>query len=150
MPLHDGAIDRIRVQLEDIGRGRRVDILIIGMLSDEQHARICAVRRSRRLPEVESKELVYLGRHHYESRVAQGYCIADLLLQLAAATAADADVHAVGKMTSLKSRRERDDGHGCRVRDMAILELTARKPRVEIFSVIPVGDGRSPKTTKPR
>ena len=150
MPLHDGAIDRIRRQLEDIQRGRRVDIIVIGALTDEQHACICDFRRSRRLPDVESKELAYLGRHHFESRVAQGYCIEDLLMQLAAATASDAEVHAVGKMTSLRSRHDRDDGHGCRVRDRAILELTARKPRVEVFSVIPTGDGRSPKTTKPR
>jgi hypothetical protein len=53
-------------------------------------------------------------------------------------------------MIGLASGNERDDGYACRVRDKAVLELTARKPRIEVFSVIPVGDGRTPKTTKPR
>jgi hypothetical protein len=45
-------------------------------------------------------------------------------------------------MTALHAARDRADGYGCMVRDMAVFELSARKPRVELYSVIPKGDRR--------
>ena len=53
-------------------------------------------------------------------------------------------------MTSLMASQPRDDGYGKQVRDHAVLELTARKPRVELFSVIPKGDGRQKNDKAPR
>lgn len=150
MPLYEGATQRIALQLDAIARGRWGDIIAVGRIKMQQFGRIAEARLSRGLPGPESDEIVYLGRHHLESRAAQGYLVRDLVAQLASALAADADVVAAGKMIGLMNRCERDDGYGCRVRDKAILEFTARKPRIEVFSVIPVGDGRIPKTTKPR
>ena len=150
MPLYEGATQRIARQLEAVARGRRVDIIAIGCLTREQHGRIADARRKRGLQGPDSDEIVYLGRHHYESRAAQGYVVSDLVAQVASALASDAEVVVLGKMVGLVSRNERDDGYGCRVRDRAVLELTARKPRIEVFSVIPIGDGRASKTTKPR
>ncbi|TAM49722.1 MAG: hypothetical protein EPN57_25020 [Paraburkholderia sp.] len=43
-------------------------------------------------------------------------------------------------MTTVQSTVLRDDGYGAMVRDEAVLELYARKPRAELFSVIPKGD----------
>ena len=86
MPLHDGAIEAIRKQLECISIGERVSLIVI--------------------------------------------------------ISADAVPFIRGSMTSLMASQPRDDGYGKQVRDHAVLELTARKPRVELFSVIPKGDGR--------
>ena len=45
-------------------------------------------------------------------------------------------------MTALKNPVQRNDGYGNNVNDLGILELTQRKPRAELFSVIPKGDGK--------
>ncbi|MUV15332.1 hypothetical protein [Noviluteimonas gilva] len=142
MPLHDGAIDAIRQQLECISIGERVSLIVIGCLTRTQHDAIRAFRASRNLPGAESPEIVYLGRHHFASRSKQGYTVEDLLRQIDAGLSADAVPFIRGSMTSLMASRPRDDGYGKQVRDHAVLELTARKPRVELFSVIPKGDGR--------
>lgn len=150
MPLYDGAIELLRVQLDALRRGERVSLVVLGSLTDDQHRALCEFRLSRGLPGSASPEIVYLGRHHYDSRAAQGYTVEDMVLQVEAALAADAEPLFTGKMTSIRSRIDRADGYGCMVRDQAIFEMTARKPRVELYSVIPKGDGRSAKTTKPR
>lgn len=150
MPLYAGIIDELRRHLAEIMAGRKVPLLEIGQLTTEQHLRLNELRNGAGLPGAESPGIVYIGRHHVESRCLQGYTLEDLLLQIDAATAHDAEPLFQGKMTSLRSIRLRSDGYGCQVRDQAVLEMTARKPRVEVFSVIPKGDGRVPKTTKPR
>jgi hypothetical protein len=48
------------------------------------------------------------------------------------------------KMTALDSVARREDGYGNMVRDRAVLELTQRKPRAELYSVIPKGDTNKP------
>ena len=150
MCLYDGMLTVVRRQLQLIAEGKWVSLVEVGCLTDDQHRQLCEFRERRGLPKVESPQIVYLGRHHYDSRVVQGYTINDLVQQLEASTVDDAKPMFAGKMTSLLSPRLRADGYGRMVRDQAVLELTARKPRVEVFSVIPKGDGLIPKTTKPR
>jgi hypothetical protein len=142
MPLHDGASDAIRRQLESIQSGVRVSPIVIGCLTRSQHDAIRTFRALRNLCGAESPEIVYLGRHHFTSRSRQGYNVDDLLQQIQAGLAEDAVPLIRGSMTSLMAARPRDDGYGNQVRDHAVFELTARKPRVELFSVIPKGDGR--------
>ena len=48
------------------------------------------------------------------------------------------------RMTMLRAPTLREDGYGNRVRDEGICELTRRKPRIELFSVIPKGEFVSP------
>ena len=83
-----------------------------------------------------------MGRHHYMSRIQQGYVVEDLLLQIEASLAEDAVPFLRGTMTALQSTRDRCDGYGNNVRDLAVFELSTRKPRAELFSVIPKGDRR--------
>jgi hypothetical protein len=47
-------------------------------------------------------------------------------------------------MTALEAGERRNDGYGNMVRDRAILELTQRKPRAELYSVMPKGDTIKP------
>ncbi|MFA9487035.1 hypothetical protein LU276_08525 [Moraxella haemolytica] len=44
----------------------------------------------------------------------------------------------------LKSTILRDDGYGNMVWDWAIFEMTAKQPKIELFSVIPKGDDNKP------
>ncbi|WP_199189387.1 hypothetical protein [Trinickia dabaoshanensis] len=64
--------------------------------------------------------------------------------QIASALAADAVVMPNAKMTALESVTRREDRYGNVVRDRAVLELTQRKPRAELYSVIPKGDANKP------
>lgn len=150
MPLYEGILDALHAHLARVLAGERVPLIEIGQLTPEQHQALNLLRAAKGLPGAESPGIVYIGKHHVESRCPQGYTVADLVLQISASTAADAEPIFMGKMTSLRSRHARPDGYGCMVFDQAVLEMTARKPRVEVFSVIPKGDGRAPKTTKPR
>lgn len=59
--------------------------------------------------------------------------------------AADAVVAPSAKMTALERATHRADGYGNMVRDRAVLELTQRKPRAELYSVIPKGDTNKPR-----
>lgn len=117
-------------------------MLVIGCLTAAQHRQIRAFRASRNLAGAESPEIVYVGRHHYASRAKQGYTVDDMVAQVSAGLAADAIPFPRGSMTALRACRMRDDGYGKQVCDHAVFELTARKPHVELFSVIPKGDGR--------
>ena len=150
MPLNDGALNLIRQALDAVAQGQRLPMVSIGWFTDEQYQEIRRLQVARQFQPLESPEIIYRGRHHYESRIPQGYVVDDLLLQIEWALANDAEALFFGKMTSLRSRRLRSDGYGQQVRDEAIFEMTASKPRAELFSVIPKGDGRKPKTTKPR
>lgn len=150
MPLHPSANQLIFDHLLALERGERVALIVVGMLTDAQLGQINFGREKLGLPNVESPEVVYLGRHHFESRSAQGYTCQDMAAQLESALADHAIAIVVPRGTTLQSTVPRADGYGNMVRDQAVLELTARKPRIEVFSVIPKGDHNAPKTTKPR
>ena len=125
-----------------------MQLIAIGALSNSQFRQINFERVKLGLPEIVSAEIVYLGRHHFQSRTTQGYTCADMLQQLEWAISDHAIPKVVSRGTTLQSAVERPDGYGNMVRDQAILDVTARKPRVEVFSVIPKGDKISPKNSK--
>lgn len=127
-----------------------MQLITIGELTSSQLRQINFGRIKLGLPDVESPEIVYLGRHHFCSRKAQGYTEGDMSQQIEWALADHAVAFVVPKGTTLQSAVDRPDGYGNMVRDQAVLDVTARKPRVEVFSVIPKGDRIGPKTTKPR
>ena len=144
MPLYDDACERIKQQLEQIAEGQRVPLIEIGSLTFQQHQHVREIRASLELPDVESPAIVYIGHHHFASRSAQGYTIDDMVRQICACTDADAQVLLFRRMTMLRASNLRADGYDNWVRDEGIFELTRRKPRIELFSVIPKGDHISP------
>jgi len=148
MPIDPNAVHAIREHLCRIANGEKPRIITIGELTPEQLEAICAERRRLGLPELESPELVYLGRHHYESRSVDGYTVEDMILQLQSSLSPLSQVQATIKMTAMQNLDLRADGYGSAVADRAVLELTARKPRAEVYSVIPKGDGGGPKNKK--
>ncbi len=128
-----GLHERIRLELE------------IGW---QQFNDLNAVRRGLGLHEIESREIVFIGRHIHVSRSKDGYTIDDMILQIESALSAAAVVFANPRMTAMNNSQARADGYGNRVHDRAIFECTQRKPRAELFSVIPKGDDQKPKTKK--
>ncbi|WP_219608316.1 hypothetical protein [Burkholderia gladioli] len=145
MPLYDNALYLIRGNLEEIRRGGKARAVTVGRLTDDQHEAVNAHRAAADLPPLEDPEIVFIGKHIYNSRIERdNYTIDDVIEQIASALAADAVVMASAKMTALESTTQREDGYGNSVRDRAVLELTQRKPRAELYSVIPKGDANKP------
>ena len=139
----------IRSNLEDVAQGRRAQAVVIGSFTVEQHAEINRVREAARLPLLENAEIVFLGSHVYRSRVERdGYTIDDVITQITAALATSSKVQLTARMTAMKSTIRRKDGYGNDVLDEAVFELTQRKPRAELYSVIPKGDKTLPKDVR--
>ena len=129
MPLSDEAPALIRINLEQLQKGARARLVVIGNLTVAQLAAINDNRRARGHPPIVD-EVVFIGRHIYESRIVRdGYSVEDVLDQIESAMDAAAD------------------RYGNAVQDRAIFECSARHPRPELFSVVPKGDHR--KTKRP-
>ncbi len=145
MPLSQDALRDIRFNLEEISDGKRARLVTIGRVTDKQLAALNKERKKRNLPEVESGEVRFIGRHIYESRIVRdGYTIEDVVTQI---TRAMDEASQCKSATSIENG-PRDDGYGNSVRDRAVFECTSRRPHLELFSVIALGDTNKPKTTK--
>ena len=145
MPLYDNALYLVRGNLEEIQRGGKARAVPVGRLTDAQHEAVNAHRAAADLPPLQDPEVVFIGKHVYDSRIVRdNYTIEDVMGQIASALAADAVVMPNAKMTALESVTRREDRYGNVVRDRAVLELTQRKPRAELYSVIPKGDANKP------
>jgi len=149
MPLHTNSKPLIRINLHLIASGERAKVVSIGTLTEAQHQAVNAHRAQEGLPALENPEILFLGRHLYNSRSADGYTIDDMLAQIESALSAESEVVPTQKMTGLRNPTAREDGYGNHVHDVAILELTARRPKAELFSAIPRGDHIKPSTATP-
>jgi hypothetical protein len=85
-----------------------------------------------------------MGRHHFESRSRDGYTVDDMLIQIQSVLHDDAMVTAKKSMIGVQNSKKRDDGYGNQVHDLGVLELSSRKPKAELYSVIPKGDEKKP------
>lgn len=142
MPLYDNAIDTIRANLEQLQNGKRPRFQAIGKLTDDQLETINQKQIEKGFPVVQCNEILYMGRHHYESRVIRdGYQINDLIKQIESSLA---ESSVIENNKVLKSTVLRDDGYGNMVEDWAVFEMTAKRPKIELFSVIPKGDNNKP------
>jgi len=149
MSLLVNASALIRANLEEVARGRKAHSVVIGSFTAEQFAMLNQLKAAAQLPELESPEIVFIGSHVYQSRVQRdGYTIDDVILQIQHAMAVSAKVQSTVRMTALKSTARRKDGYGNEVLDEAVFELTQRKPRAELYSVIPKGDRVLPKNVR--
>ena len=141
MPLYPNATQLITQNLNALANGDRAKFVVIGNFTEQQFQEINAYRTSTGLPPLEQNEILYMGRHHYNSRAGRdGYAIADLLAQIQSALSANSVVLTNPGMTAIENPIPRNDGYGNQVNDRAIFELTSKKPRAELFSTIPKGD----------
>jgi hypothetical protein len=144
LPLYPDAKTRITANLQIIAAGGRAQLIAVGTFTEQQFADLNAVRRGLGLHEIESQEIVFIGRHIHASRNGDGYTIDDMVLQIESALSSASVVFANRGMTAMNNPQERSDGYGNQVNDRAIFECTQRKPRAELFSVIPKGDDQKP------
>jgi hypothetical protein len=148
MPLYPDAESIIKTNLGLIQVGLRASVRPIGRLTDVQHNQINELRASLDWPPLIDPEVLYMGRHHYTSRSADGYSIEDMWLQIAASIHETCVIHGGKKMTAIQATTARPDGYGNLVHDTAVLELSARKPKAELLSCIPKGDKLKPWDAK--
>jgi hypothetical protein len=145
MPLNADAAELIRANLEEVQKGNKPRPAVIGNLTEKQLTAI-NVERARRNRGPIVGEVVFVGRHIYESRIVRdGYRIDDVITQIVGAMDATAVVRPSPKMTVLENPIARDDGYGNKVNDQAVLECTGKYPRAELYSVIPKGDQVKPE-----
>ena len=123
MTIYAGSHSLIRNNLMLIARGERAKVVAIGQLTSLQHDVLNAQRIGDGLPRLLDPEILFLGRHLFNSRRADGYSIEDMVEQIASALSAHAEVVPTKKMSALCNPRPRDDGYGNRVNDVAVLEL---------------------------
>lgn len=140
MPLHHNGLDLIRINLKLIEEGNRPLVVSIGILTDAQHQAINALRASAGQPLLENPEILFMGRHLYESRSKDGYTIEDMVAMIESALSGSSTAIPHAKMTGIINYEHRVDNYGSQVQDLAVFELYAKRPKAELFSVIPKGD----------
>jgi hypothetical protein len=144
-PLSKWALALIRANLEELQKGNRVRLVAIGTLTDVQLEAINQERKTLAYPPIVA-EVVFIGRHIYESRVvSNGYTIDDVIDQIASGMESAAVVLKTSTMTAIENPAPREDRYGNSVRDRIVFECSARYPRPELYSVMPKGDRIKPK-----
>ena len=119
-------------------------MIAIGCFSPLQFADVNIARRDAGLHELEINEIIFIGRHLFNSRSADGYSIDDMIDQIESAMSEDSIAVISPHMSCIRRQRARADRYGNQVFDQTIFEMTSRKPRAELFSVIPRGDTNKP------
>lgn len=144
MPIFSGSEGLVRLNLTTIAQGGRPSVVEIGALTHEQFIEVNAIRAKLGLHEIRENGIVFLGRHLFNSRSNDGYTIDDMVVQITSAMDSASIVMVNPGMTAIQNPAARIDRLGNRITDRAIFEATARKPRLELFSVIPKGDAIKP------
>jgi hypothetical protein len=149
LPLYSDAERQIKRNLELLASGGRAPLIAIGYFAARQFEDINLARLDAKLHPLGQNEIVFIGRHLYQSRHRDGYAVEDMIVQIRHALAQEAVAVVTEKMSCLRNLRGRTDRWGNTIYDQAIFEMTARKPRAELFSVIPKGDTIRPKHQSP-
>ena len=134
----------MREHLKRLSNGDKVPMIVIGRFTEVQFAAINAGRTALDLHNLEQNEIVFIGRHLHTSRSKDGYHITDIVTQIASALCEEALAHIDTFVSYTQNPLAREDGYGNYVHDRAVFEMTARKPRAELYSVIPKGDQIKP------
>lgn len=138
-----GALDKARTMLEAVARGERASPIELATLSPVQLNALNEARRTKGMPEFSQPDALYNGRHHYQSRSADGYSIDEMLNQLESGLADSSRVVNTAKGAELRANFPRLNENGVNVVDSAVL-MSGRDGVPEIFSVIPRGDKKMP------
>ncbi|MDR8526219.1 hypothetical protein [Shewanella fidelis] len=145
MPFNYAIKDQLLQQIQAKIDGQRVPIIEIGSLTEKQHEDINKFRIENGIPPLIDPSILYMGRHHVESRNGRdGYNAEDILTQIIYALDESSIIPKSSRQTLIRSIKPRDDGYGNKVTDTGVLELTSRKPKAELYSVIPKGDTVKP------
>jgi hypothetical protein len=142
MPLNEDAEQQMRRNFEDLKNGKRARLIVIGNFTETQLDKINTTRAAHKFPPLVA-EIMFVGRHAYESRVVRdGYTIDDLIIQIKSAFSDNSTLLLSPVTTALTNQKKRDDGYGQKVMDRAVFECSGRHPNAELISVVPLGDKR--------
>jgi len=148
MPLYEDAEDRIRYNLLKIQSGEKAPITNIGFLTENQFNQLNLLRSNINLHLLEQNEIIFIGKHLFNSRIKDGYTIDDIIAQIVSALSSNSVVDISTSWSRIDNPVARADGYGNSVNDRGVFEMTAKKPRAELFSVIPKGDDIKPINIK--
>jgi hypothetical protein len=148
VPLYQDAEDKIRVNLTTLQSGDRAHLTAIGYLTDSQFYELNLQRAKFDLHLLEQNEIIFIGRHLYNSRAKDGYTIEDMIDQIASALSVGSVVDISKTWSRIDNLTPRADRYGNAVMDRGVFEMTAKKPRAELFSVMPKGDNNKPSNIK--
>ena len=141
MPLYENGLELVRANLALIAEGKKPSVVEIGYLTEDQHAGINKIREKEGQPLLLEPVILFMGRHFYESRtIKDGYTIDDMVLMVKSSLSELSIAHSSSYMTGIINENLRDDGYGNKVKDLAVFELYQRRPRAELYSVMPKGD----------
>lgn len=138
--LLQNALGLVRANLQLLKEGDRPRVVSIGYFTEAQHQAINVLRQSEGQPLLENPEILFMGRHLYNSRSADGYTVDDMVAMVESALSVGSIAVPHRKMTGIINYTHRTDVYGNRVQDLAVFELYAKRPKAELFSVIPKGD----------
>jgi hypothetical protein len=144
MPLYLDHEERIRFNLDEIHSGHRPQIIPIGFFTEKQFTDINLAREEYDLHQLETNEILFMGRHVYKSRTDDGYTLENIVEQIVSALHETSIAVVTQRMSCTRSTIARADGYGNFVYDQAVFEMSNRKPRAELYSVIPKGDAIKP------
>ena len=148
MPLYHDAQDKIRYNLQKIQSGDRAPLVAIGHLTDFQFEQMNLRRAALSLHLLEQNEIIFIGKHLFSSRAKDGYTIDDVIDQIVSALSDHSVVNISPTWSRIDNPTPRPDRYGNNVMDRGVFEMTAKKPRAELFSVMPKGDNIKPINIK--
>ena len=136
MAVLPGALDRARGLLGEIAIGQKPKPIDIAELTPKQFAELNAARKAMGQPEFIRPTVIYNGKHHYQSRSADGDSIDEMLLQIANSLDDRAGVVMSPRGPALQSPQRRVNPRGETVLDRAVLEGGGDRP-TWLYSAIP-------------
>lgn len=145
MPLRVGAEGQIRENLARLQRGERAPMVAVGSFTEIQFTTLNVQREAQGLHLLEDNEILFIGKHLYASRTKDGYTIDDIVAQIVSSIDEQSQPFSSEIVTYLQNPNARADGYGNDVHDRAVFEMTAKKPKAELYSVMPKGDQIKPK-----
>ena len=148
MPLYEDAEEKIRFNLLKIHSGERAPLVAIGFLTDAQFEQLNLRRAALDLHLLHQNEIILIGKHLFNSRAKDGYTVDDIIDQIVSALSAVSVVNISETWSRIDNPAPRFDRYGNTVNDRGIFEMTAKKPRAELFSVMPKGDNIKPISIK--
>lgn len=148
LPLYHDAEERIKFNLRRIESGDHPSMLAIGFLTETQLHELNLGRSNLDLHLLDQNEIVFIGRHIFNRRSKEGYSIDDIVEQIISALSHSSVVSISRAWSRIDNPIPRADRYGNLVKDRGIFEMTAKKPRAELFSVMPKGDNIRPINIK--
>jgi hypothetical protein len=140
LPLFADGLRKIRRNLILVQSGMKPHVAKIGFFTPEQIKQINEARISMGFP-VLRPEIMFHGRHLYDSRcVEDHYTIDQVLEQIVSAFSDAAVVDPSRPSVVIRNPNKRMDHNGMLVNDEAVFECTGRKPYADLYSIVPVGD----------